>query len=427
MMRIVDCPEPRRAADLLCRDTAQKDVEARVAEIIRDVRERGDTALFEYCRWYDRAELESLEVSEQEIADALAAVPADFIRVLERARDNIEAFHKNQLTPGFEISGNGAVLGQRVTPLGSVGVYVPGGTAGYPSTVLMNIIPARLAGVRDIIMVTPPGPDGRVRDDILAAARIAGAGRIFKLGGAQAVAALAYGTGTVPAVDKITGPGNIYVATAKKQVFGQVGIDMIAGPSEVLIIADAGARADWIAADLLSQAEHDPMAAAILVTDSRKLAEDVTRLVETQLSALPRADIARAAIEKNSAVFIVADMAAAALAADAIAPEHLEIATASPMEVLPMISNAASVFLGQYAPEALGDYLAGPNHTLPTGGTARFFSPLSCMDFVKRSSYICYSRQALGDVYRDVAAFARHEGLEGHARSVEMRFEEERS
>jgi histidinol dehydrogenase len=409
--------------DIFARNEPLVPVEKTVADIIADVRLNGDMALREYTKRFDRAELQALEVTKEEIDAAFSAVDGCFLEVMKKAAANIEAFHKNQLRTGFKITrDDGVVLGQKIMPLQKVGVYVPGGTASYPSTVLMDCIPAKLAGVRELILITPPSPDGTINPNILAAAKIAGADRIFKAGGAQAVAALAYGTESIPKVDKIVGPGNAYVAEAKKQVFGLVAIDMIAGPSEILVIADASSNASFIAADMLSQAEHDENASAVLVTDSMKLAEKVSVEIEKQLSDLPRRNIAHASIEKNGKIIITATLAQAVAISNTLAPEHLEICVDNPFDYLDGITNAGSIFLGRYCPEALGDYFAGPNHTLPTSGTARFSSPLSVDDFVKKSSYTYYTKEALSAVCDDIACFAGKEGLDAHARSVTVRF-----
>ena len=414
---------------ILCRDIrADKNVDAIVDEIIADVRAHGDAALRSYAEKFDHAKLEALEVSAEEIDAACARVDDSFLETLALARDNIREFHRHQLHENFVITGkNGTVMGQRYQPIEKVGLYVPGGTASYPSTVLMDSIPAKLAGVKELVMVTPPAPDGSIPDAILAAAKLAGVDRVFKMGGAQAVAALAYGTESVPRVDKIVGPGNVFVATAKRKVFGQVAIDMIAGPSEILVLADDGCNARCVAADMLSQAEHDRLATAVLVTTSRRLADEVAGELERQIPLLPRADIARESIDTNGKIILCEDLDEAVRASNAIAPEHLELCVEDPFPLLDRIVNAGSVFMGRNVPEALGDYLAGPNHTLPTSGTARFSSPLSVDDFVKKSSFLYYSRDALRQVCGNVARFARMEGLEGHARSIESRFEEDPS
>ena len=397
------------------------DVCATVSEIIADVKARGDVALREYALKFDRAELDSLEVSKEEIDAACAEIGEDYIGMLERAAANIRDFHSRQVRQGFVCnSRTGVFAGQKVIPLERVGLYVPGGTAAYPSSVLMNCIPAKLAGVDEIIMVTPPS-GGSIPAQILAAARVAGVGRIFKCGGAQAVAALTYGTESIPAVDKIVGPGNAYVAEAKRQVSGKVGVDMIAGPSEILVIADGNSNPVWVAADLLSQAEHDKRASAVLVTDSEELAEKVTFEIEKQLLSLPRQDIARASVEDHGLIIIVDSIAEAVAMSNRIAPEHLELCVDDPFGLLDKVRNAGSVFLGRNCPEAVGDYMAGPNHTLPTSGTARFYSPLSVDDFVKKMQFTYFSAEALADISEDVDKFARSEGFDAHARSVMRR------
>ena len=404
---------------------AEQDVEEVVDAIIADVRARGDAALRDYALRFDGARLEELEVSAQEMDQALADADPYFLDTLRMAAANIEAFHRRQLRDSFVMTEqDGVILGQKYTPVELAGVYVPGGTAAYPSTVLMDVIPARVAGVPEIVMTTPAGRDGRVDPAILAAAAVAGVTRIFKAGGAQAVAALAYGTESVPAVDKIVGPGNIYVATAKRKVYGKVGIDMIAGPSEILVLADGGCSPAWVAADLLSQAEHDRLASPVLVTDSEALALAVQAEVEAQLDALPRRDIARASVETGGKIILCGSLDQAVDVCNIIAPEHLELCVEDPFALLGRIKNAGSIFLGRNVPEALGDYFAGPNHTLPTSGTARFSSPLGVDDFVKRSSFIYYTREALGRVKDRIAGFAEAEGLHAHARSVTIRYEE---
>lgn len=428
MIRMLSCTNPSELSALLSRkEEVSADVSATVAEIIAAVRERGDAAVKELTARLDGAALFSLEVTKEESDAALARTDAEFLSILTQARDNIQAYHEKQKRTGFLMAERpGVVLGQKITALDRVGIYVPGGTAAYPSTVLMDTVPAKIAGVGEIIMVTPPGRDGNIPSDILAAAHIAGVDRIFKVGGAQAVAALAYGTEQIPRVDKIVGPGNLYVATAKRMVYGQVDIDMIAGPSEILIIADGGANPVHVAADLLSQAEHDRLAASFLVTDSVALAQAVADELPRQLALLPRREIAEAAIRDNSAIIVTSSLETAVALSNEIAPEHLEVCTAEPFALLPLIRHAGSIFLGRYAPEALGDYFAGPNHTLPTSGTARFSSGLSVDDFIKKSSVIYYERYALRAVADQVAAFAGREGLHAHARSVTIRMEEER-
>jgi len=409
---------------IFARVVPEVDVEAVVSQVIRDVREGKDRAVLEYCRRFDKVELSSLEVTQEEIAEAKAQVTPEFLEILQKAAANIRAYHQMQVCEGFEMEQDGIILGQKVTPIENVGIYVPGGTAAYPSTVLMDSIPAKIAGCRQIVMVTPPGKDGKVNSAILAAADVAGVDRIFKVGGAQAVAALAYGTESIPQVDKIVGPGNAFVAEAKKQVFGRVAIDMIAGPSEILIVADGGSNPVHIAADMLSQAEHDKLASAVLVTDSEVLAKAVQAELEVQIPKLPRAAIARHSVDVNGKIIVADDLTVAIDVANRLAPEHLELMVDDPFAYLPKIANAGSVFMGRNCPEALGDYFAGPNHTLPTSGTARFSSPLSVDDFIKKSQYTYYTKEALGKVARDIAYFARQEGLEAHARSALIRTEE---
>lgn len=416
MIRIINASEFSRKI----LKTHTQDVSDAVKEIIADVKDKGDSAVKNYERKFDKARLSQLEVSQSEIDEALEAVGSEYIGMLERAAENIRFFHAKQVRGGFVFSPkDGVILGQRVMPLQRVGIYVPGGTAAYPSTVLMDAIPAKIAGCEEIIISTPP----KIKPEIIAAANVAGVSRIFKMGGAQAVAAMAYGTESVPRVDKIVGPGNIYVAEAKRQLFGQVAIDMIAGPSEILIIADRFNHPEHIAADMLAQSEHDPLASAILVTNSKILTKNVSRMIESQIKLLDRHDIARASIDNNSMIIIVKNISDAFDIANEIAPEHLELCVENPLEALVKIRNAGSVFLGRYSPEALGDYYAGPNHTLPTMGTARFSSPLSVDDFVKKSQYIYYSSEALKLAADDIDKFATSEGLTGHARSVTIRQE----
>ena len=401
-------------------------VDAAVREILDNVTNNGDRSLFEYAKKFDGAELSALEVSREEIDAAWDNIDDDFKVTLEKAAQNITNFHEMQRRDGFEKDyGDGRIVGQRILPLQRVGIYVPGGTASYPSTVLMNAVPARIAGVGEIIMVTPPSKDGKIKDEILAAARLAGVSRIFKIGGAGAVAALAYGTESVPAVDKIVGPGNVFVATAKRMVFGKVAIDMVAGPSEILVVADGKCNPAFVAADLLSQAEHDKLASAVLVTDSKELADKVSAQLEKQIPELERSEIARTSIDNNGKIIIVSDIAEAISISNEYAPEHLELCLDEPMKWLPQVKNAGSVFLGRFCPEALGDYFAGPNHTLPTSGTARFASPLGVDDFVKRSSYIYYTEDALSKDGRRIVDFAEREGLSAHGRSVSIRMESE--
>ncbi|WP_423767539.1 histidinol dehydrogenase [Enterococcus asini] len=397
------------------------DYAAVVQEILDNVKERGDAALIDYTAKFDGAEIAVIRVSEEEITAGMAKVDPTFLQVLQRAKANISEFHEKQVTQGFMLTRNGAVMGQRVLPLAKVGVYVPGGTAAYPSTVLMNVIPAKIAGVQKIVLVTPPLQDGSVNPAILAAAQVAGVDEIYRIGGAQAVAALAYGTESVPQVDKIVGPGNIYVAAAKRLVYGTVDIDMIAGPSDVLIVADETANPVHVAADLLAQAEHDVNAQAILVTTQRSLAEATQKEVAQQTAQLPRKAIIEQSIAKNGKIILVENLERALAVANEIAPEHLELAVADPFAWLDQVENAGSVFLGHNTPEVLGDYLAGPNHTLPTERTARFYSPLSVDDFVKHSQYLYYGEAAMKAVADDVILFAETEGLGGHANSIRLR------
>ncbi len=414
------------ADEIFARGESSFDVADIVTDIIENVKENGDKALFDYCEKFDKAKLTSLEVTEEEIEEAFNSVEPKFIEILKTAAENIREFHKKQVRNSFIINEqDGIVTGQKVTPIEKVGLYVPGGTAAYPSTVLMDSIPAKIAGCNEICITTPPSSDGKVNPVILAAAKIAGVDRIFKIGGAQAVAALAYGTETVPKVDKIVGPGNAFVAEAKRQVFGRVSIDMIAGPSEILVIADGKSNPAFVAADLLSQAEHDKMASAVLVTDSEDLANAVSEEIEKQLKELPREAIARTSIDNNGKIIVADNISDVIDVANEIAPEHLEICVDNPFDYLDKIKNAGSIFMGRYCPEALGDYFAGPNHTLPTSGTARFSSPLSVDDFVKKSQYTYYTKEALLKVAEDVAFFAEKEGLSAHARSATIRMENE--
>ena len=424
MIRILNYNEVS-AEEIFARSVSPVNVEEVVSGILAEVRKNGDRAVLDFCRRFDKAELTSLEVSDSEISAAFEAVEPEMLRILERAAKNIRRFHECQKRSGFILNDTpGIVMGQKVIPLDRVGIYVPGGTAAYPSTVLMDTIPAKIAGCGEVIMVSPPGADGSIAPVILAAARIAGVDRVFRCGGAQAVAALAYGTESIPRVDKIVGPGNAFVAEAKKQVFGLVSIDMIAGPSEILIVADGKSNPAHIAADLLSQAEHDRMASAVLVTDSQALALAVQAEVDRQVRLLERFEIASASIDSNGKIIVAADLGQAIEIANQIAPEHLELCVDNPFDYLDRVRHAGSVFLGRNCPEALGDYLAGPNHTLPTVGTARFSSPLSVDDFVKKSQYTYFTQEALAAVAEDVAAFARKEGLTGHARSALIRTEE---
>ncbi len=396
--------------------------EESVRQIVADVMTGGDAAVKKYTRKFDGVSVDGLAVSGDEIDEAFASVSPRFLEVVEKSAENIAEFHSKQIKSGFEINRDGVTLGQKYTAVEKAGLYVPGGTASYPSTVLMNAVPAKIAGVGEIIMCTPPSANGKVRAEILAAAKIAGVDRIYKCGGAQAIAAMAYGTESIPKVYKIVGPGNIFVALAKKLVFGTVSIDMIAGPSEILVVADGKADARHVAADMLSQAEHDKLASAVLVTDSAALAKDVAAEIDRQLETLPRREIASASIENNGKIIVTDSIERAVEVANAIAPEHLEMCVENPRAWLDKIKNAGSVFLGGYTPEALGDYFAGPNHTLPTGGSAKFSSPLSVDDFLKKTQYIMYSAEALEKAAADVEYFAESEGLDGHARSVKIRF-----
>ena len=414
--------------EIFARSMPTVNVADTVAEILRNVRERGDEALREYTKRFDHATPENLIVTAEEMQEALDAINATdpaFMAVLEKAAANIRKFHSRQVRNSFIINDEpGIVMGQKVIPVDRAGLYVPGGTASYPSTVLMDVIPAKIAGVKEVVLTTPPGRDGKINPAILVAASVAGADRIVKAGGAQAIAALAYGTESVPRVDKIVGPGNAYVAEAKRQVYGMVAIDMIAGPSEILVAADGKSDPAWLAADLLSQAEHDKVASAVLVTDSMELAEKVRDELERQIPLLERSEIARESIDRNGKIIVAEDLYTVIEIANEIAPEHLELCVDNPFDYLDSIRHAGSIFLGRHCPEALGDYLAGPNHTLPTQGTARFSSPLSVDDFVKKTQYTYYTKEALARVAEDVAAFARKEGLGGHARSATIRTEE---
>ncbi len=399
-------------------------VEQVVSDIIADVRANGDAALYKYCEKFDRAKLDTLLVSQQEIDEAVEAVGEKFISVLEKAAANIREFHSRQVRNSFIINNkDGVVVGQKIIPVDKAGLYVPGGTAAYPSSVLMNCIPAKIAGVGELVMVTPAS-NGTVNPVILAAAKIGGVDKIFKLGGAQAIAALAYGTESVPKVDKIVGPGNAYVAEAKKQVFGKVSIDMIAGPSEILVVADSTCNPEYVAADLLSQAEHDKNASAVLVTDSEILANAVSAELEKQIPLLERAEIARTSIDNNGKIIVCDDLLTAIDISNELAPEHLELCVDNPFDLLDKVRHAGSVFMGKNCPEALGDYFAGPNHTLPTSGTAKFSSPLSVDDFIKKTQYTYYTQKALSEVGDDVAYFAQQEGLTAHAKSVTVRMKD---
>lgn len=426
MIKTFDCSEIA-VEDIILREqqTINEAVEKTVAEILEDVRRNGDEALFRYCEKFDGARLSSLLVSAEEIDEAYAAADEAFIETLEKAKANIVAFHSRQKRNGFTLSENdGIVLGQRVIALERVGLYVPGGTAAYPSSVLMDTIPAKIAGVSEIAIATPPDKMGKINPAILTAAKVAGVTTIYKMGGAQAIAALAYGTESVKKVDKIVGPGNIYVSTAKRRVFGSVDIDMVAGPSEILVLADETANADYVAADMLSQAEHDKNSSAVLVCDSASLAKKVSESLEGQIEKLPRKEIARASVDNNGKIIVVKNLKEAVRISNLIAPEHLELCVDDPFSLLSLVVNAGCVFMGKNVPEALGDYFAGTNHTLPTGGTARFSSPLSVDDFIKTSNYVYYTKKALSEVKDDVASFAKIEGLDGHAKSVLIRFDE---
>lgn len=399
------------------------DYEEGVKNIIADVRSRGDEALKEYTIKFDGVKLDDLRVSPQEFDEAEGIVGSNYKAMLQRAAENIATFHRAQLRQGFEIKGDGFILGQKVTPLESAGLYVPGGKAAYPSTVLMNAVPAKIAGVNRIVMVTPPLQNGKIKPEVLVAAKIAGVSEVYKVGGAQAIAALSYGTESIKRVNKITGPGNIYVAAAKKLVYGDCGIDMIAGPSEILIIADGGADAENVAADLLSQAEHDELATAVLITDSMDLAQNVCVALENKLKNLSRRAIAQASIKNNCKVIVTDNLESAVQLSDELAPEHLELAVKEPFELLKKVRNAGSVFLGYNTPEPVGDYYAGPNHTLPTGGTAKFSSPLGVEDFIKTTQYVYYTREKLSESADDIVMFANSEGLTAHAQSVSVRIE----
>ena len=425
MIKILDM-QKIAVEEVLARTSPMSTVEKQTEEIISEVRQKGDEALFSYSEKFDKAVLSSLEVSREEIDKAYAEAEPEFKQIIEEAAENIRAFHQNQVKSGFIYNERrGVVTGQKVQALKRVGVYVPGGTAAYPSSVLMNVIPAKIAGVKEIIMVTPPS-GGTVNPLILTAAKIAGVDRVFQIGGAQAVAALAYGTESVPQVDKIVGPGNVYVAEAKKQLYGQVAIDMIAGPSEILIVADDSAKAEFLAADLLSQAEHDKYAQSVLICTSEKLAQEVQRELERQIPLLPRAEIARWAIDESGKIIIASSIEQALAVSNMLAPEHLEICVDNPFDYLDLVENAGSVFLGHFCPEPVGDYFCGANHTLPTGGTARFASPLSVDDFVKKTQYTYYTKEALRRDGAKIMYFAEKEGLGAHAKSVGVRLEEEK-
>ena len=411
--------------EIFARKMPTTDVRDTVADILKNVREHGDAALFEYAEKFDHAKMDSLLVTEQEMEDAVKRTEPAFLAVLQKAADNIRKFHQKQVRNSFIINDeDGILMGQKIIPVERAGLYVPGGTAAYPSTVLMDVIPAKIAGVPEVIIATPPGKDGRIHPEILAAAKVAGADRIVKAGGAQAIGALAFGTESVPKVDKIVGPGNAFVAEAKRQVYGSVSIDMIAGPSEILIVSDGNSNPRHLAADLLSQAEHDKLASAVLITDSMPLALQVQQELEAQIPLLQRAEIARTSIDNNGKIIVADDLQCAIDIANEIAPEHLELCVDNPFDFLDAIRHAGSIFMGRNCPEALGDYFAGPNHTLPTSGTAKFSSPLSVDDFVKKTQYTYYTGDALSSVAGDVAFFATQEGLTGHAKSATIRLEE---
>ena len=412
-------------SEIFSRVTPDFDVENIVSEIIYTVKKLGDTAVLDYCEKFDKVRLSSLEVTEDEFEEALSEIEPEFLEILKKAAFNIEKFHKKQLRNSFiQNDENGVVMGQKIIPLDKVGLYVPGGTAAYPSSVLMNAIPAKIAGCKEIVITTPPDKNGKINPAILAAAKVAGVTRIFKVGGAQAIAALAYGTESIPKVDKIVGPGNAFVAEAKKQVFGKVAIDMIAGPSEILIVSDGTSNPSYIAADMLSQAEHDKLASAVLVTDSIELAKAVRDEIEKQVKNLERREIAESSIDNNGKIIVCKTIDEAIDIANQIAPEHLEISVDNPFDYLDKIRHAGSVFMGKNCPEALGDYFAGANHTLPTSGTARFSSPLSVDDFVKKMQYTYYTKDALKKVAKDVEYFAKKEGLTAHAKSAVIRIED---
>lgn len=412
--------------EIFSRSVPGVNVEKTVSDIIENVKQNGDRALFEYCEKFDGAKLDSLTVSQAEIDEALAAIEPEFLQILQEAAQNIRKFHEKQTRNSFIINDTpGIVIGQKIIPVDRAGLYVPGGTAAYPSTVLMDSIPAKIAGVGEVCITTPPNREGKIHPAILAAASVAGVDKIYKVGGAQAIAALAYGTETIQRVDKIVGPGNAFVAEAKKQVFGRVSIDMIAGPSEILIVSDAKSDPRHLAADLLSQAEHDKMASAVLVTDSETLARSVQQELEKQIPLLERQEIARASIDGNGKIIVAQTLSQAIEIANEIAPEHLELCVEAPFDYLDSIRHAGSVFMGRNCPEALGDYFAGPNHTLPTSGSARFSSPLSVDDFIKKTQYTYYTKEALGKVADKIAYFAKKEGLTAHAKSAVIRTEKD--
>ena len=413
------------ASQVFARVEPKVDVEAIVADIIENVRQRGDAALLKYTEKFDKAKLQAQQVTAEEIDEAVAAVDPGFLKILEKAAANIRRFHERQGRNSFVLTDDGVVMGQRIIPVDRAGLYVPGGTASYPSTVLMDSIPAKIAGCPEVVMVTPPNAEGKISPVILAAAHIAGVDKIFKVGGAQAIAALAFGTESIPKVDKIVGPGNIYVALAKKAVYGHVSIDSVAGPSEILVLADETANPTYVAADLLSQAEHDELASAILVTTSRELAEQVEKEVTRFVNQLSRKAILEKSLDNYGYLLVADNMTDALDVVNEIASEHLEIITKDPFQTMTRVKNAGAIFLGEYASEPLGDYFAGPNHVLPTNGTAKFFSPLSVDDFIKKSSIISYSREALEPIHEDIIRFAKAEGLTAHANSIAVRFGKE--
>ncbi len=411
--------------NIFAREEKSFNVEDIVRDILNDVYKNGDKALYYYAEKFDKCKLDSLLVTNEEFEEAFSQVDKKFIKILKKASKNITAFHSKQVRKGFEIKKkNGIIIGQKITPIEKVGLYVPGGTAVYPSTVLMDSIPAKIAGCSEISITTPPNSQGKINPNILVAAKIAGVDKVYKVGGAQAIGALAFGTETISKVDKIVGPGNAFVAEAKRQVFGKVNIDMIAGPSEILIIADKKSNPKHIASDLLSQAEHDKMACAVLVTDCYDLAVAVQKEIEKQIATLKRSEIARVSIDTNGKIIVAKNLEEVIKVSNIIAPEHLELMVDNPFDYLDKITNAGSIFMGRYCPEALGDYYAGPNHTLPTSGTARFSSPLSVDDFIKKTQYTYYTQDALKGVYKDVVYFANKEGLEAHGNSAKVRFED---
>lgn len=423
MIKILDYSKLKE--DIFKREETNFNVEDIVKDILADVSKNGDKALIYYAEKFDKCKLNNLLVTEEEFEEAFSLVDDEFVEILKKASENIREFHTKQLRKGFEIKKqNGVIIGQKITPIERVGLYVPGGTAVYPSTVLMDSIPAKIAGCKEICITTPPNSDGRINPNILVASKIAGVDKVYKVGGAGAIGALAYGTETIMKVDKIVGPGNAFVAEAKRQVFGKVNIDMIAGPSEILVVADGKSNPKHVASDLLSQAEHDKMASAVLVTDSNELAIKVQEEIEKQLENLSRKDIARVSIDTNGKIIVAKNLEEVISVSNKIAPEHLELMVDNPFDYLDKITNAGSIFMGRYCPEALGDYYAGPNHTLPTSGTARFSSPLSVDDFIKKTQYTYYTEDALKEVYKDVVYFANKEGLEAHGNSVKVRFED---